>query len=956
MKFYSLTGLLYVLYHWSTTLAFVPCKISNRIAPLGTQASKAPIESKADINTDSSSKSEKLLPVVEANANANANENENANANANANSKDDLNRPNTTLFAQNSMLFQKVNEDEEGEEEDEQEEEGDQDSSTEAIITRTSEDETLDTKILGSALPTAEQTGTGVQLGDKVPEEKLEKPEPMKKQKTNDSKPSSSLNTITSLGSFLLQRKQIEEDEIEKIISKSETSEESPKPEPAAKQEDINEINPVNIGALTPIPFDVALQKFASDAETTIASFIDTYNQGSASAGEDNKKQVKGKNAKAKAIKLSKKEQKMLEMDQEQIREVDESVSILTGSGSELGKKELMKDVEILRDIPFMVSLQKSDIVDDVTLLPLSDPQHIARIEMDMMQLSVSIASDIETVDQWKVFCNDGGGVLPLLQCIRHGAREVRQGPISLREDLYDKSLIGLVERQEAAFEAACKACRTLRDLCVISKPFSAVITDGILRTDSVWATSKYSKDGDVKKLSGGLISDLAILLKHSADADKLYSRGDDSKTFQKSKNRRQRRIARQRCALYVVQLLLAMSFASDKAVDRLRATSGLTDAVLSCSSYAKKERLRRRWIRYPIEIIKRRFKPREPDEEMTEDPFLAAASVSTGLSGQIQGTSNQLLAAIGHNEWYPKTAGQRGLRILCLDGGGTRGITAISSMRSIVDALGGIEVCDAFDIIAGTSTGAIIAFLVGLRRESSVMARKRYDKLIKKIFVKSALSAPMLLLTTATYDESPFNQVMKSILRDNSMLASRADPRVPLVFAVSSNMSRTPTQLCLLRNYNYSGGEMEDSFVQDPIEAKEELDLPLKDDVYKMYGKYCYDDDLHSKTKNQASRHPGSFRVLQRAALRATTAAPTVFKPVLMGGELYCDGGIVASNPAAVAVHEARTIFPKIPIEMVVSCGTGAFVEEKSEPRIGWVSTHCKAISPEVQFDVTNE
>ena len=38
----------------------------------------------------------------------------------------------------------------------------------------------------------------------------------------------------------------------------------------------------------------------------------------------------------------------------------------------------------------------------------------------------------------------------------------------------------------------------------------------------------------------------------------------------------------------------------------------------------------------------------------------------------------------------------------------------------------------------------------------------------------------------------------------------------------------------------------------------------------------------------------------------------------------MYCDGGIVASNPAAVAVHEARAIFPDIPIEMVVSIGTG--------------------------------
>ena len=381
------------------------------------------------------------------------------------------------------------------------------------------------------------------------------------------------------------------------------------------------------------------------------------------------------------------------------------------------------------------------------------------------------------------------------------------------------------------------------------------------------------------------------------------------------------------------------MSFASDKAVDRLRATSGFTDSVIQCSSYATKERLRRRWIKYPIELIKRRWNKAESNEA-SEDPFLTAASVGGGLSGHIQGTANQLLAAIGYNEWYPKTAGQRGLRILCLDGGGTRGITAISSMRSIVDALGGIEVCDAFDMIAGTSTGAIIAFLVGLRRESSVMARKRYDKLITRIFVKSALSTPMLLFTTASYDEAPFNSVMSSILSDTSMLASRADPRVPLVFAVSSKMSSTPTQLCLFRNYNYNGGEKDDAFVQDPIEAKEELQLALEDDIYALCGKVCYDDNLHEKSKKQSrgSRHPGSFRVLQRAALRATTAAPTVFKPVLMGGELYCDGGIVASNPAAVAIHEARTIFPNVPIEMVVSCGTGAFIEEKSEPRIGWV------------------
>jgi hypothetical protein len=58
-----------------------------------------------------------------------------------------------------------------------------------------------------------------------------------------------------------------------------------------------------------------------------------------------------------------------------------------------------------------------------------------------------------------------------------------------------------------------------------------------------------------------------------------------------------------------------------------------------------------------------------------------------------------------------------------------------------------------------------------------------------------------------------------------------------------------------------------------------------------------------------------------------------------LLGTDMYSDGGLVASNPAAVAIHEARTIYPDIPIECVVSLGTGEFISEKVSPSFGWVS-----------------
>lgn len=626
-----------------------------------------------------------------------------------------------------------------------------------------------------------------------------------------------------------------------------------------------------------------------------------------------------------------------LDVDQKIAKELDESVTKLPLSN------ELMQDLDVLTSVEGEMYPKEGTMDDSASrkaaLLRLSHPEHYeGRIGRDMRHLAVSIAATIDKPWQWKLFFDEGGGVLPLLECIRDGARSVDTVPDFLDDDDVEGTN-SLKEQHEASFAAACTACRALRDLSALSKDFAAVVTDDILRVNAQWSTCVVEGNG-FDCSSGGLMSDLLTLLKHANEDKAFYKvprkgkRGSRRASFSLS-NRKQRRDARRRCGLYVVQLMLAMVVASDEAVTTLRSTSGLIEAVVECSSFARSQRIKRKFLRKPLGFIKRVL----PGGKLRQQKN---SWVEPGLTGQVQQNANKLLAALGHNEWVPKLKQQRGLRVLCLDGGGTRGIAAVTSLRHLVKAMGGTEVCDCFDMIVGTSTGAIVAFLVGLRRESAADARIRYDTLIKRIFVKSLLKPIMLATTTASYDEANLMEVLEEILKDDGMLDSRANPAVPLICAVSSKMSSTPSQLCLLRNYNYGGGEMPDSFTINPTKARQRLGLEHDDVMESSSSSSAQSSYVGAPIKcaprsGKGSRYPGSFRVTQKIALRATTAAPTFFKPLLSFDELYVDGGIVASNPSAVAVHEARAVYPSVPLELVVSVGTGVFNEVKVPPRVGW-------------------
>jgi calcium-independent phospholipase A2-gamma len=90
----------------------------------------------------------------------------------------------------------------------------------------------------------------------------------------------------------------------------------------------------------------------------------------------------------------------------------------------------------------------------------------------------------------------------------------------------------------------------------------------------------------------------------------------------------------------------------------------------------------------------------------------------------------------------------QRGIRILSLDGGGTRGIVTIELLKKIEEITGKkvlfsssllmrhssantlifhSQTYKLFDLVCGTSTGAILAFAVGIKRYSLMECEAMY-------------------------------------------------------------------------------------------------------------------------------------------------------------------------------------------------------------------------------------
>lgn len=98
---------------------------------------------------------------------------------------------------------------------------------------------------------------------------------------------------------------------------------------------------------------------------------------------------------------------------------------------------------------------------------------------------------------------------------------------------------------------------------------------------------------------------------------------------------------------------------------------------------------------------------------------------------------------------------------ILSLDGGGMRGILTIQLLKKL-EEVAGVPCYELFDMIAGTSTGAIIAGLITTGR-TAVQVEEMYINLVTRVFDKRFLGNRFI--NPPAFSKEQYRKLLKKVL-----------------------------------------------------------------------------------------------------------------------------------------------------------------------------------------------
>ena len=187
---------------------------------------------------------------------------------------------------------------------------------------------------------------------------------------------------------------------------------------------------------------------------------------------------------------------------------------------------------------------------------------------------------------------------------------------------------------------------------------------------------------------------------------------------------------------------------------------------------------------------------------------------------------------------------------ILCLDGGGMRGILTIQLLKKL-EEIAGIPCYDLFDMVAGTSTGGIISGLITMGLTATEI-EKKYIDLVTQVFDKKFLGNRFV--NPPAFSKEKYRSLLKGIANDITIQNACALHDLDLMIT-SQDMSAS-----------------EETFFS------------------------CF--------KQEDGSYYGTYKdVLLRSAMEATMSAPTYFYPL----ERFVDGGTTTyNNPSLAAFMES--------------------------------------------------
>uniref|UniRef100_A0A8C0IWU3 phospholipase A2 n=1 Tax=Chelonoidis abingdonii TaxID=106734 RepID=A0A8C0IWU3_CHEAB len=268
-----------------------------------------------------------------------------------------------------------------------------------------------------------------------------------------------------------------------------------------------------------------------------------------------------------------------------------------------------------------------------------------------------------------------------------------------------------------------------------------------------------------------------------------------------------------------------------------------------------------------------------EIPNEFGETPGLVAARTSKGdiihistALGHLLKTPDVVDSASDAKRTYD--------RLLCLDGGGIRGLVLIQLLIAIEKAAGR-PIRELFDWIAGTSTGGILALAIVHGKPVDYM-RCLYFRMKNEVFQGSR-----------PYESEPLDEFLKREFGEHTKMT---DVQKPKVIVTGTLCDRQPAELHLFRNYKAPA-------------TKNKPEVKTTDPFKPL-----------TKPEDQ---------LVWRAA-RCSGAAPTYFRPI----GRFLDGGLLANNPTLDAMTEIHEYNKSLSqkgqsqqvrkLGVVVSLGTG--------------------------------